>query len=155
MDFKEKIDKILEIKGIKIWKLGDDANMRSTLEKAYKDNREMTDRKTENFLQNLGINKRWWETGEGEIFQEDIETDMHPNDRVPEEVYRNLVETNTEYMLVPKTILNEEYRILLSSEIEHRKKLLEEVIESKNNLIEQLKNEIKELRQSSITSKKT
>lgn len=67
---------------------------------------------------------------------------------VPESVYKDLVEANSDYTLVPKTILREEYRIMLKSELDDRAKLLKEVIESKNNLIEQLKSEIRQLQES-------
>lgn len=152
MSFREKIDKILEIKDIRLWKLGEEVEMKSTLEKAYKENREMTDRKTEFFLQKLGINRKWWYSGDGEIFLNDTnETEQQSiNETIIESVYKDLIEANTPYRLVPKTILDEEYRIVLKSEIDSKEKLLYEVIESKNNLIAQLKNEIRELRESHL-----
>lgn len=70
MDFKEKIDKVLEIRGIKLWRLAQESKLNSTLEKAYAENREMTETMTTKFLQNLGINSGWWETGKGDVFEE-------------------------------------------------------------------------------------
>lgn len=68
MTFQQKIDKILSIRKIKLWKLAEDSGLNSTLEKAYTDNREMRQKQTEKFLQNLGINPEWWATGKGDVF---------------------------------------------------------------------------------------
>lgn len=64
----------------------------------------------------------------------------------PESVYRDLIEKNTEYRLIPKTILDEEYRIILKSEIELKEQMLKNLLDSKNELISALKQEIAELR---------
>lgn len=66
--------------------------------------------------------------------------------RVAEDIYRDLVEANTEYRLVPKTVLDGEYRMMLKSEIDSKEKMLWQVIESKNYAIAQLEREISELR---------
>lgn len=68
MTFVEKIDKILTVRGIKLWKLASESGLNSTLEKAYADDREMTGEPTRRFLQKLRINSAWWESGEGDIF---------------------------------------------------------------------------------------
>lgn len=68
MDFKSKIDKVLKEKKIALWKLGTDVNMKSTIEKAYGANREMKPVTTDKFLQKVGINPEWWETGKGDVF---------------------------------------------------------------------------------------
>lgn len=85
-------------------------------------------------------------------FSDDNITDMpklnggNENLRSAEEMYRDLVERNTEYRIVPKTILDGEYRIMLESELTDRKKLYDEAIASKNKLILQLEKEIDDLR---------
>jgi hypothetical protein len=72
MEFKSKIDKILSIKDIKLWKLAEISGLNSTLEKAYTENREMRETQTDKFLQNLRINSDWWKNGEGEIFLPEV-----------------------------------------------------------------------------------
>lgn len=71
MEFSAKIDKILTAKKIKLWKLAKESGLNNTLEKAYTDNREMTDTLTHKFLENMGISKSWWESGKGAIFSID------------------------------------------------------------------------------------
>lgn len=61
MDFRQKIDKVLSINKVKLWKLAEESGLGTTLEKAYKENREMRSVKTDQFLQNIGIPRAWWE----------------------------------------------------------------------------------------------
>lgn len=164
MNFREKIDKVLEIKGIKLYKLCEVSKLGSTLQKAYEDNREMKTPSTEKFLENLRINRKWWESGEGQIFSEDEKTTSVDSDTKTEdeikilEFYQNLFEAKTEYIVIPKKMVQEDYRVVLKSEMDSKERLLYEVIEAKNGLIEALKNEIVDLRgkteMSSVQSKK-
>lgn len=73
-------------------------------------------------------------------------TENEPNRRDFESWARDLIEKNTEYRLIPKTILDEEYRIILKSEIELKEQMLKNLLDSKNELISALKQEIAELR---------
>lgn len=75
MEFKTKIDKILKVKNIALWKLAEVSGLHSTLEKAYKENREMRPTTTRKFLENVGINPRWWESNSGEILHGDLRAD--------------------------------------------------------------------------------
>lgn len=79
-----------------------------------------------------------------EVLTHEMATDQD----VPESIYRDLVEANSEYRLVPKTILQEEYRIMLKSEIDYKEQLMREALESKNNFITYLKQQITELQES-------
>lgn len=144
MDFRAKIDNVLKAKGFKLWKLAEVSGLDSTLEKAYKENREMREGKTDEFLQKLGITKKWWDTGEEPMFNIDPEKIALPE--VQESVYRDLIEKNTEYRLIPKTILDEEYRIILKSEIDLNQQMLKDLLDAKNELIKELKQEIAVLR---------
>lgn len=79
MTFKEKIDKILSINKLKIDSpsgleqfLG--VGVGSIL-KNYRNN-QMPGRKVEKIIkEKLGINSKWWETGEGDIFTADGNAD--------------------------------------------------------------------------------
>jgi hypothetical protein len=68
MDFKTKIDKVLKLKKLALWKLAEEADLASTLRKAYKQNREMRPSTTEKFLEALKISEKWWNSGQGEVF---------------------------------------------------------------------------------------
>lgn len=74
------------------------------------------------------------------------ESTVNTENESKEEVYRKLVEANTAYRLVPKTILDEEYRIILKSELEEKAQMWRETLAAKNNLIDQLHKEIADLR---------
>lgn len=150
MTFREKIDKVLIIKGIKLYKLAEISGLGNTLEKAYEENRPMRDSTTDKFLQNLGIRKEWWEDEKGEVFEENstaaIKSTGSKEKRSAEDTYRDWLESKTDYLLVPKTVLSGEYRMMLNSEIESKEKMLWQVIEAKNYAIAQLEREIAELR---------
>ena len=68
MEFTAKIDKILKIKGIKLWELEQMAGMNSTIKKAYDENRELRGSTESRFLEKCGINPVWWKSGAGDIF---------------------------------------------------------------------------------------
>lgn len=70
MDFRQKIDKILTLKGIKLYKLAEISGLGNTLEKAYAENREMKQGTTDRFIQKVGINYEWWKTQKGDILNE-------------------------------------------------------------------------------------
>ena len=76
MDFKTKIDKLLKVKKLALWKLAEQSALESTLRKAYKQNREMRQATTDKFLENLGISHEWWHQGTGEIFISHSTEDM-------------------------------------------------------------------------------
>lgn len=84
------------------------------------------------------------ETSEPDSISKDSET-----------IYRDLIEKNTEYRLIPKTILDEEYRIILKSEIELKEQMLKDLLDAKNDLIKELKQEIADLKltQRAVTAK--
>jgi hypothetical protein len=104
----------------------------------------------EKFLRTFHVNRAWLLNGEGEQYYMEVKAD---ESEVPITIYRDLVEAKSEYRLIPKTILQEEYRIMLKSEIDQRQQMYKEVIEAKNILIETLKDEIKSLRTGSLRAK--
>jgi len=146
MSFKRKIDKILEVNDLNINSISalEDAigASRSSLNEFYKSDEE-PGRKTLNRLKNLkGLNWDWYTTGIGEPFLKDGELPVNIN---PESIYRDLVEANSDYRLVPKTILDEEYRIVLKSELDDRAQLWKDAMAAKNALIDQLYKQIDSL----------
>jgi hypothetical protein len=59
-----------------------------------------------------------------------------------EDVYRNLVEENSEYKLVPSTLLNGEYRILLNREIEARENMVQRMLAVQDRHIKYLEEQL-------------
>lgn len=121
-----------------------------TLRKNYNENTEPTRRILVKLLTGLGVNPEWWDSGKGEIFGTNstaaINSDDNTENAPGDELYRKWLEGETDYRLVHKTVLEGEYRMMLKSEIEERSIMWREALESKNELIRQLKEEIKELR---------
>lgn len=152
MTFKEKIDKILRVNKLNI-------NSPSGLEQAvkasvgainkyYAKDEEPGEGTIKKILDLPGLNKEWWETGEGEVFITPVKKPSDNKEKMnPEEVYRNLVESNTEYRLIPKIILDQ-YEIIPKRELEERAEIVRVALAAKNDVIAELKKEISELRAS-------
>lgn len=86
----------------------------------------------------------------------DIPSDnKEKNLRVPEEIYRDLVEANSEYRLVPKTILEGKYVIVLESQVGKTEDALWVALRAKDDLINDLKQEIAHYRASRTATQKT
>jgi hypothetical protein len=99
MKFKEKIDKVLAVKKITITKLSQISGIGDTLQKAYRDNREMSRTVTERFLHKMAINSTWWETGEGSIILQTQEED-EINFTLPREAWDELKKNNSSFTSV-------------------------------------------------------
>lgn len=72
------------------------------------------------FKQKLKINNQWWETGKGEVFINDpsidstLENTTHDKQTdmdVKETFYRDLIENNDEYSILPRAVLKD-YKIV-------------------------------------------
>lgn len=140
-----------------------------TIYKAYDDDREPADSEiVRNLIGTLGIRQQWWdkdwESGSKDIF---ITHDENPPPIAgkpikgePLKLLQDALAEGSDYRVIPKTILDGEYRIFPKSEIEQRTKELEarskeqedlrreriETIDAKNKLIKRLEDEIAELR---------
>jgi transcriptional regulator with XRE-family HTH domain len=64
-----------------------------------------------------------------------------------ESIYKKLVESNSEYSLVPKTVLNGEYRLMLNSEINDIRTMRDKALELQEVTIKILARENEELRE--------
>lgn len=82
----------------------------------------------------FGVSRKFLKEGTGPVLDESFDSDFMVNE--PEETfYKKLVESNSEYRLVPKSILDGEYRIMLKNELEANAERWREIIHSKNDLI--------------------
>lgn len=72
------------------------------------------------------------------------------------EFYQELVETNSDYRLIPKSIIEGDYRIILKSELDEMNRTRDMIIEAKNQTIALMDKRITELEreQSAIKAKK-
>lgn len=134
MQFREKIDKLLEIKGIRLSKFAKVTDMGNTLEKAYQENRDMTDTLTQKFLHNASINPAWWDTGQGPEFlsKETNQMRVKTIDKAPaqdaavvyEELYQKFLGKESEYLVIHRDILKD-HRIIAVEQLEKEKQMAE------------------------------
>lgn len=84
-----------------------------------------------------------------DLFDENPTSDWNANNNKEkmnaEEIYRNLVESNSEYRLIPKIILDQ-YEIIPKRELEERAEIVRVALAAKNDVIAELKKEISDLR---------
>lgn len=90
----------------------------------------------EKFLSHHKINPKWWKTGEGEIFITSVQgsTDNEENVTISENVYRTIVEGNTEYVLIPRTVLKDT-RLMSIEQIENDKKIMDILLDQNQKLM--------------------
>lgn len=168
MTFKEKIRKIVRAN-----KLG--INSPSGLEgyikagvgaitKYLKNDDEPGEDTIKKILDLPGLNKTWWETGEGDVFiaaSKEKHTNGENQGDIPEiplgvnlddESKKLLAIANktVQYAFVPKTILEGEYRIELKSTIEEKTELRRDAIQGYKKLVRKLEEEIADLRSGRI-----
>jgi hypothetical protein len=134
MDFEKKIDKILTERKLTITKLAEISGLKDTLHKAYRENREMSERKTVEFLQNVGISSTWWESGQGDIFTKHKTASQPAPDFERGLVYKDLVETNSNYKLVPNTLIDGEYRMVQANTLMTQDKLINQLMDEVSRL---------------------
>lgn len=126
MTFREKIDKILSIKKIKLWKLAEISGLKTTLEKAHEENREMSARKTKEFLEKMGIDPDSWDSPGGpEFLPADMQGRPSEDVRQVSKDVIDIIEGNTEYLIIPRSVLKEHYRIVPLEQFEKDKKQME------------------------------
>jgi hypothetical protein len=90
------------------------------------------------FKLKLRIREEWWKTGEGEKFITPVQ-EAGNNKENRGEVYRNIVEGNTEYLLIPRSVFADKYRLVAVEKIDQEKEELRE----KNKQIRDLNDIIK------------
>lgn len=85
MTFSEKIDKVLTLNRINLRTIQDLEQIAElgsgTIRKNYNDNREMSQRSTWKLIEKIGINREWWDTGEGEVFKEKGTSELNKEEK--------------------------------------------------------------------------
>jgi hypothetical protein len=113
--------------------LGKEAGLSNATADDWSDNQiEKPTRSVEHFLKHHHIRMDWWKTGKGEVFEEngtyvELPTPMNkseePSKRMPaDEVLRQLIKGDSEYILINKELILEKYRLVSLEEIEEQKK---------------------------------
>lgn len=102
---------------------------------------DWTSGKLDKFLTHYNVNREWWKTGKGPIFNTSVQNPPAVTEIQAGEIYRKIVEGGTEYLLVPRTAFEGKYRFIPIEEIELRAKELErkdDQIRRRDNQIEGL-----------------
>lgn len=145
MTFEEKIDKLLETNTLgvgsvhaleKKCKVGI-----GTIAKPLKKGDSPGIEIVKKIKEVLGVNDAWWDSGEEPIYKKNIDSILvndNPeevnSDKSPESIYRDLVEANSDYRLVPKTILDGEYRVVPISSLNTQDRLLNQLTKENERL---------------------
>lgn len=114
MTFRDRIDKILEIKKLSLHALNQKSGFgQGTIKAAYDLNRELSELHEKKFLEVWGISLDWWKAGRGEIFyQNGTPAIKSNNNEVSRETfYRDLMERNEQYSIIPRAVLTD-YKIV-------------------------------------------
>lgn len=123
--------------------LGIDAGLGNATVDGWSDNQ--IDKPTlavEKFLKHYNINPAWWGTGEGDIYLSN-NTDVHKidnkeeNDPGRETVYKTIVEGHTEYVLIPRSVLNET-QLISTRQIEKDQAFMTALIEFNRDLLSKI-----------------
>lgn len=146
MDFSEKISTILKTNKLQLVTKEELSEFcgfnRDTIRKAIERGTELGERYTRIFMDKLHINPVWWDTGKGDIYlgnptQEQKIIDNKEKAEFNESVYRTIVEGNTEYVLIPRSVLNE-VQLISTAQLEKDKRIMEIVLQQNEKLIAKL-----------------
>lgn len=111
----------------------------TTLSKVGQRDGALSDYNKEKFLRTFHVNPVWFDTGKGDIFVSNITEDDKPGDnkgnvKEPEEVYRTIVEGNTEYVLIPRDVLKE-VQLVSKSQLAKDEKTMDRLLDQNESLI--------------------
>jgi hypothetical protein len=99
----------------------------------------------ERFLNHHKINPEWWETGRGEVFLTSVPKPTGNKEKDVEEIYRNIVEGNTEYILIPRSVLQEKYRLVALEQFQKDKEQMDKDRSTIDRLLSMNENLIAEM----------
>jgi hypothetical protein len=112
--------------------LGKDAGLGNGTVDGWTDNQiDKPNAVVEKFLKHYNINPVWWRTGEGEVFLTPAIKSTGSNE-IPEvrgEVYRTIVEGETEYILMARSVLQEKYRLVAIEQLNHDKATIDKLLD--------------------------
>lgn len=87
-----------------------------------------------------GLNPDWWETGKGEVFITEVPQPGNNNGKNytgDPEVYRTIVEGNTEYVLIPRTVLLDT-KLISNEQLQNDRKVMDKLLDQNEKLIERV-----------------
>lgn len=129
----EKIRQVLDYYGI------EDSEAESmcgfgvgTISKKKDTNSKLFENNVKNFLRRFHVARSWWDHGEGEMLSKKVDDirgisahepalSYTKDESINEEIYKKIVEGNTEYLLIPRSVLKENYRLKSLEEYEKEK----------------------------------
>jgi hypothetical protein len=137
-DLENKFSKVLAISGKK--KMGDFAMecriSPGTLSKAL-ERSSLSDDIVDKIYDRFKVRKGYWEDGKEPILDKNPTPAIKStdnNEMAQDTIYKDLVEANTDYRLVPKIILDQ-YHIVPKQEAEDRREMLTIITKAKDDLI--------------------
>lgn len=105
--------------------------------KTWKDKSlEFSTNVVDTFKRNMKIREDWWKSGNGEIFltHEEKPDDNKKTPEFRENVYRTIVEGNTEYLLIPRAVMNE-VQLISTKQLENDRKVMDKLLDQNEKLI--------------------
>lgn len=151
----EKYAKVLTLRKKKTYKAEDECGFgRNTIANAIKKDRELSEEYHKKFIDHFGVNPEWWETENGEVF---LKNGTHEQNEPAVagkvstlKVLQDALAEGSDYRLIPRTILDGEYRIELKSALDEKTELRRDAIEGYKKLVKKLEEEIADLRSGKI-----
>jgi hypothetical protein len=124
--------------------------MKSTiLQKAAKRDGGLYDDNLDKFLRTFKVRREWFLKGTGDIYDENLTDEQKPTDnKEMEEIKINL----SEYSVIPKVVL-EGSQLVSKSEIDRAESKVQLIIQSKDELIKELRDQLKVLRSAPVPAK--
>jgi hypothetical protein len=116
--FREKVDIILSIRGIKIKEIEKSLGVDGTFYKAYNENREPRKELLAEFLRKFHVKESWWKSPKGSneaaVFEENPTSDSKStgSKETPDGLFQEILEGNSEYVVIPRTALQGNYRLI-------------------------------------------
>lgn len=124
----QKIMQVIEAHGIKQTdaeiKMGVSPGLFNKMKNRKDGEGQMHPDNQEKFLRTFNVNPEWWKNEEGDMFLSSTEL-VKSNGEVKETFYKNLIEGNEEYSLIPRAVLKD-YKIVPD-------KIIDVIIDSNRN----------------------
>lgn len=137
LSFRDKIDIILSLRELSIKEFEKKLGVDGTIYKAYKENREPSKKMVEEIQRKFHVKQSWWKHPVGDdesaVFDRKLTSVQNRTDNSgnhldledPREVYRRIMEGETEYVVIPRAIFEDKYKLVALEKIKQEEKMLD------------------------------